>query len=184
VITALITVVGLTGSLGLLAPTLIASALLLAVLPAFSLSVTPRAAAAAAARRHQHAAPMALLILVVTIRSWTTSASPRSCRSTISISSAPTRARRGRCSSFFLGSGRGRDRRRGGPRRPLGALALSCSGSSLAALPFRRACSCLVRAPAFVMLGIFGALLTSSFTVSVVPRDSVPAARNAGMARA
>src|SRR5438094_6899605 len=50
VITALVTVVGLTGSLGLLAPTLIASALLLAVLPAFSQSAAPQAAAAAAAR--------------------------------------------------------------------------------------------------------------------------------------
>src|SRR6267143_6356143 len=62
VITALITVVGLTGSLGLLAPTLIASALLLAVLPAFSLSVTPRAAAAAAARGVNMPRAMALLI--------------------------------------------------------------------------------------------------------------------------
>src|SRR5881397_789596 len=47
VITALVTVVGVMGSLGLLAPTLIASALLLAVLPAFSQSAAPQAAAAA-----------------------------------------------------------------------------------------------------------------------------------------
>src|SRR5215467_11383768 len=72
VITALVTVAGLTGSLGLLAPTLIASLLLLAVLPSFSQSVAPRAAAAAAARGVNMPYAMAILILVVTIRSWTT----------------------------------------------------------------------------------------------------------------
>src|SRR5499426_618041 len=71
VITALVTVVGLTGSLGLLAPTLVASLLLLAVLPAFSQSAAPRAAAAAARGVNMPRA-MTLLILVVTIRSWTT----------------------------------------------------------------------------------------------------------------
>ncbi|PYO13859.1 MAG: MFS transporter, partial [Candidatus Rokuibacteriota bacterium] len=72
VITALVTVVGLTGSLGLLAPTLIASALLLAVLPAFSQSAAPQAAAAVAVRGVNMPRAMALLILVVMIRSWTT----------------------------------------------------------------------------------------------------------------
>src|SRR5882672_3406583 len=48
VITALVTGLGLGGSLGLLVPTLVASALLLAVLPWFAESATPRAAAAAA----------------------------------------------------------------------------------------------------------------------------------------
>src|SRR2546422_10753707 len=63
VITALVTVVGLTGSLGLLAPTLIASVLLLAVLPTFSQSAAPQAAAAAAARGANMPRAMALLIL-------------------------------------------------------------------------------------------------------------------------
>ena len=72
VITALVTAVGLAGSLGLLVPTLIVSALLLAVLPSFAESAAPRAAAAAAARGANMPGAMALLILVVTIRSWAT----------------------------------------------------------------------------------------------------------------
>src|SRR5215475_8588176 len=64
VITALVTMVGLGGSVGLLAPTLIAAALLLAVLPAFSQSAAPRAAAAAARGVNMPRA-MAVLILVV-----------------------------------------------------------------------------------------------------------------------
>lgn len=180
VITALVTVVGLTGSLGLLAPTLIASMLLLAVLPAFSQSAEPRAAAAAASRGVNMPRAMALLILVVTIRSWTTlgfttfvpfyyidtlGADPRLVGPLLFV---------------FLGAGAagtviaGPLADRWGPR-PFMQWVL------LAALPFG-ALFLLVRgALAFVMLGIFGALLTSSFTVSVVLGQAyLP--RNAGTA--
>src|SRR6266508_919155 len=47
VITALVAVLGLAGSLGMLAPTLVVTALLLAALPAFSPTTAPRATAAA-----------------------------------------------------------------------------------------------------------------------------------------
>jgi FSR family fosmidomycin resistance protein-like MFS transporter len=179
VITALVTIVGLTGSLGLLAPTLIASMLLLAVLPAFSQSAAPRAAAAASRGVNMPRA-MALLILVVTIRSWTTlgfttfvpfyyidtlGADPRLVGPLLFV---------------FLGAGAagtviaGPLADRWGPRAFMQWVLL-------AALPFG-ALFLLVRGGlAFVMLGIFGALLTSSFTVSVVLGQAyLP--RNAGTA--
>src|SRR6267142_1862508 len=119
VITALVTVVGLTGSLGLLVPTLVASMLLLAVLPAFSQSTAPRAAAAGTVI----AGPLA---------------------------------------------------DRWGPR-------VFMQWVLLAALPFGMLFLLVRGVLAFVMLGIFGALLTSSFTVSVVLGQAyLP--RNAGMA--
>src|SRR5438552_11745950 len=70
VITALVAALGLAGSLGMLAPTLVAAALLLAALPALSPTAAPRATAAAAVRGVNMPGAMALLILVVTIRSW------------------------------------------------------------------------------------------------------------------
>src|SRR5437773_3651888 len=69
VITALVTAAGLAGRLGLLVPTLIVLALLLAVLLSVS-HPAPRAVAAAAARGVNMPRAMGLLILVVTIRSW------------------------------------------------------------------------------------------------------------------
>ena len=180
VITALVTVVGLTGSLGLLAPTLVASALLLAVLPAFSQSAAPRAAAAAAARGVNMPRAMALLILVVTIRSWTTlgfttfvpfyyidtlGADPRLVGPLLFV---------------FLGGGAvgtviaGPLADRWGPRAFM-------QWALLAALPFGVLFLLTGGVLAFVMLGIFGALLTSSFTVSVVLGQAyLP--RNAGTA--
>ena len=180
VITALVTVVGLTGSLGLLVPTLIATLLLLAVLPAFSQSAAPRAAAAAAARGVNMPSAMALLILVVTIRSWTTlgfttfvpfyyidtlGADPRLVGPLLFV---------------FLGAGAagtviaGPLADRWGPRAFMQWVLL-------AALPFGVLFLLARGALAFVMLGIFGALLTSSFTVSVVLGQTyLP--RNAGTA--
>ena len=179
VITALVTVVGLTGSLGLLAPTLIASALLLAVLPAFSQSAAPHAAAAAVRGVNMPRA-MALLILVVMIRSWTTlgfttfvpfyyietlGADPRLVGPLLFV---------------FLGAGAAGTVVAGPLADRWGARAFM-QWVLLAALPFG-VLFLLTRGPlAFVMLGIFGALLTSSFTVSVVLGQAyLP--RNAGTA--
>ena len=180
VITALVTVVGLTGSLGLLAPTLVASALLLAVLPAFSQGAAPRAAAAAAARGLNMPRAMALLILVVTIRSWTTlgfttfvpfyyidtlGADPRLVGPLLFV---------------FLGAGAAGTVVAGPLADRWGARAFM-QWVLLAALPFG-VLFLLVRGPlAFVMLAIFGALLTSSFTVSVVLGQAYMP-RNAGTA--
>jgi len=180
VITALVAVAGLTGSLGLLAPTVIASLLLLMVLPAFSQSAAPRAAAAAAARGVNMPGAMALLILVVTIRSWTTlgfttfvpfyyidtlGADPRLVGPLLFV---------------FLGAGAvatviaGPFADRWGPR-------VFMQWVLLAALPFGALFLLTRGVLAFVMLAMFGALLTSSFTVSVVLGQAyLP--RNAGMA--
>jgi FSR family fosmidomycin resistance protein-like MFS transporter len=180
VITALVAVAGLTGSLGLLAPTVIASLLLLMVLPAFSQSAAPRAAAAAAARGVNMPGAMALLILVVTIRSWTTlgfttfvpfyyidtlGADPRLVGPLLFV---------------FLGAGAvatviaGPFADRWGPRAFMQWVLL-------AALPFGALFLLTRGVLAFVMLAMFGALLTSSFTVSVVLGQAyLP--RNAGMA--
>src|SRR3989449_6286833 len=180
VITALVTVVGLTGSLGLLVPTLIASLLLLTVLPAFSQSAAPRAAAAAAARGVNMPRAMALLILVVTIRSWTT----------LGFTTFVP---------FYYIDTLGADPRLVGPLL-FGFLGAGAAGTVvagpladrwgartfmkwvlLAALPFGVLFLLVRGALAFVMLGIFGALLTSSFSVSVVLGQAyLP--RNAGTA--
>jgi len=180
VITALVTVVGLTGSLGLLAPTLIASALLLAVLPAFSQSAAPQAAAAAAVRGVNMPRAMALLILVVMIRSWTTLGFTTFVPFYyIDILGADPRLV-GPLLFVFLGAGAAGTIVAGPLADRWGARAFM-RWVLLAALPFG-VLFLLVRGPlAFVMLGIFGALLTSSFTVSVVLGQAyLP--RNAGTA--
>jgi len=179
-ITALVTVVGLTGSLGLLAPTLIASALLLAVLPAFSQSAAPQAAAAAAVRGVNMPRAMALLILVVMIRSWTTLGFTTFVPFYyIDILGADPRLV-GPLLFVFLGAGAAGTVVAGPLADRWGARAFM-RWVLLAALPFG-VLFLLVRGPlAFVVLGIFGALLTSSFTVSVVLGQAyLP--RNAGMA--
>jgi len=180
VITALVTVVGLTGSLGLLAPTLIASALLLAVLPAFSQSAAPQAAAAVAVRGVNMPRAMALLILVVMIRSWTTLGFTTFVPFYyIDILGADPRLV-GPLLFVFLGAGAAGTVVAGPLADRWGARAFM-RWVLLAALPFG-VLFLLVRGPlAFVMLGTFGALLTSSFTVSVVLGQAyLP--RNAGTA--
>ena len=180
VITALVTVVGLTGSLGLLAPTLIASALLLAVLPAFSQSAAPQAAAAVAVRGVNMPRAMALLILVVMIRSWTTLGFTTFVPFYyIDILGADPRLV-GPLLFVFLGAGAA-GTVVAGPLADRWGARTFMQWVLLAALPFG-VLFLLVRGPlAFVMLGIFGALLTSSFTVSVVLGQAyLP--RNAGTA--
>ena len=180
VITALVTVAGLMGSLGLLVPTLIASLLLLAVLPSFSQSAAPRAAAAAAARGVNMPYAMAVLILVVTIRSWTTLGFTTFVPFYyIDILGADPRLV-GPLLFVFLGAGAvgtviaGPFADRWGPRAFMQWVLL-------AALPFGALFLLTRGVLAFVMLGIFGALLTSSFTVSVVLGQAyLP--RSAGMA--
>src|SRR3989475_5177451 len=181
VITALVTAVGLAGSLGLLVPTLIVSALLLAVLPSFAESAAPRAAAAAAARGANMPGAMALLILVVTIRSWATLGFTTFVPFYYIDALGADPHLVGVLLFVFLGAGAlgtvitGPLADRWGTRpfmtwgfvaaTPLGVLFLLTSGS-----PF-----------AIVALGLFGAALVSTFTVSVVLGQAyLP--RNPGMA--
>src|SRR5229473_4119454 len=70
VITALVTTLGLAGSLGLLVPGLLVAGLLLTVLPGLSRPLPARTHAATLAPRTMVGA-MSLLILVIAVRSWT-----------------------------------------------------------------------------------------------------------------
>lgn len=183
VITMLVTGLGVAGSLGMLAPSVVVAAILLSVLPVLSRAAAPASASAgrAAGRGVNMPGAMALLILVVTIRSWTQlgfttfvpfyyvdhlRADPRLVGPLLFV---------------FLGAGAlgtviaGPLADRWGARpfmtwvfvaaTPLGALFMLTSGGPLA----------------FLVLGLFGAVLVSTFTVSVVLGQAyLP--RNAGMA--
>jgi MFS transporter, FSR family, fosmidomycin resistance protein len=180
-VTFLITGLTLAGTLGMLVPTLLVGALMLAVLPRITRAAAPVSdGSRALAHGVNRPAAMALLILVVTIRAWASlgfttfvpfyyvdhlHADPRMVGPLLFV---------------FLGAGAlgtviaGPLADRWGPRAfvqwvfllaiPFGILFLNTSGVT-----------------AFVMLGIFGAVLTSTFSVSVVLGQSyLP--RNAGMA--
>jgi FSR family fosmidomycin resistance protein-like MFS transporter len=177
--TALVTGIGIAGTVGMMLPTALAGALLVAALPLLGRPAGPTVARAAG-RGARMPWAMALLVLVVTLRSWAAlgfttfvpfyyidhlGADPRLVGPLLFV---------------FLGAGAlgtviaGPLADRWGPRpfmmlalltaAPLGALFLLTSG-----------------AMAFVALGLFGAVLVSSFTVSVVLGQSyLPA--NPGMA--
>jgi FSR family fosmidomycin resistance protein-like MFS transporter len=178
-ITALLTGIGIAGTLGMLLPTALAGALLVAALPFLSRPAGP-AQARAATRGVNMPRAMGLLVLVVTLRSWAAlgfttfvpfyyidhlGADPRLVGPLLFV---------------FLGAGAlgtviaGPLADRWGPRpfmtwallaaAPVGALFLLTGGLA-----------------AFVALGLFGAVLVSSFTVSVVLGQAyLP--RHAGMA--
>jgi FSR family fosmidomycin resistance protein-like MFS transporter len=181
VITALVTTVGIAGSLGMIVPAAVVAGLLLAAMPFLVPAAGPAAAKDDVDPRGANMPwAMALLILVVTIRSWTQlgfttfvpfyyvdylQADPRLVGPLLFV---------------FLGAGAlgtviaGPLADRWGARpfmvwvfvaaAPLGVLFLVSSGLM-----------------AFVALGLFGAVLVSTFTVSVVLGQAY-FPRNAGMA--
>ena len=177
--TFLIVGLGPPGTLGLLVPSLLVGVLLLAALPTFTREVTaPRARAKSAGANMPGA--MALLILVVSVRAWaslgfttfvpfyyvdTLGADPRLVGVLLFV---------------FLGSGALGTVIAGPIADRVGARAFM-KWVLLAALPFGLL-FLVSRGPlAFVMLGLFGGVLTSSFSVSIVLGQAyLP--RNAGMA--
>jgi len=180
VITALVTGIGIAGSLGMMLPTALVGIFLVSALPFLSRPAGPAVATTAAARGVNMPRAMALLVLVVTIRSWaqlgfTTfvpfyyidhlGADPRLVGPLLFV---------------FLGAG------------ALGTVIAGPLADRWGARPFMT-WALLAAAPvgvlflmsrglvAFVALGLFGAVLVSSFTVSVVLGQAyLP--RNAGMA--
>ncbi|HEV8639705.1 MAG TPA: MFS transporter [Methylomirabilota bacterium] len=181
VITTLVTGLGLAGSLGMLAPTALVGALLLAALPMLAPSAPSPAAPDAAPVRGVHMPrAMALLILVVTIRSWTQlgfttfvpfyyvdylKADPRLVGPLLFV---------------FLGAG-ALGTVIAGPLADRWGARPFMSWVFLAAAPLGVLFLMARGALAFVALGLFGAVLVSSFTVAVVLGQAyLP--RNAGMA--
>ena len=180
VITMLVTVFGLAGSLGLVIPAALVALLLLTALPLLSTPARPRAAAAAAAEGRNMPGAMAILIVVVMLRSWTQlgfttfvpfyyidhlRADPRLVGSLLFV---------------FLGAG------------ALGTIAAGPVADRFGARPFM-VWACLLAVPltvgflltrgafAFVMLGAVGFMLISTFTVSIVLGQAYMP-RNLGMA--
>lgn len=177
----LITSAGTAGTLGLFVPSLLVGFLLLAALPLFAREAArPRAATRGRAEGVTMPGAMALLILIVTVRAWTslgfTTFVPFYYVDTLKADPRLV----GAVLFVFLGAGAagtmiaGPIADRVGPR-PFMQWVL------LAALPFGVLFLLSGGPLAVVMLALFGAVLTSSFSVSVVLAQAyLP--RHAGMA--
>jgi MFS transporter, FSR family, fosmidomycin resistance protein len=180
VITVLVTTLGIAGTLGMVAPSVVVVGLFIAALPVIGQAAAVPRAGTRDARGENMPGAMARLILVVMLRSWTTlgfmtfvpffyidvlKQDPRLVGPLLFV---------------YLGSG------------ALGSLAAGPIADRLGARPFVRWVF-LAALPfgvlfmltdgilRFVMLGCFGAVMTASFSVSVVLAQAyLP--RNAGMA--
>jgi FSR family fosmidomycin resistance protein-like MFS transporter len=179
-ITALLTTFGLGGSLGMLVPGLVVGLLLTAALPLLSTPPAPRAHVAATTGQRNMAGAMALLIVVVAFRSWTqlgfTTYVPFYY---LEILKGDPRLV-GTLLAVFLGAGAvgtlvaGPIADRVGVRRYVVSVFLLATPIAIAFFFARGVWT-------FVVLGLLGGVLVSTFTVSVVLGQAyLP--RNAGMA--
>lgn len=180
VIVALVTTLGLAATLGMLAPTVVMAGLILAALPLFNDAATAPRVAAARARGVNMPGAMALLIVVVMLRSWTTLGFTTFVPFFyIDVLQQDPRIV-GPLLFVFLGGGAlgtvfaGPIADRCGPRPFIRWI-------FLASLPFGVLFLLTDGLLRFVMLGLFGAILTGSFSVTVVLAQAyLP--RHAGMA--
>ncbi|HYE93433.1 MAG TPA: MFS transporter [Terriglobales bacterium] len=180
VITALVLTLGLAGTLGMMVPSAVMAALLVAALPLIARAAAPPRGTAGAARGENMPRALALLIGVVTLRSWTTLGFATFVPFFYIDVLREDPSLVGPLLFVFLGGGAvgsviaGPIADRWGPR-------LFIRWVFLAALPFGVGFMLTDGVARFVMLGMFGALMTSSFSVSVVLAQAyLP--RNAGMA--
>jgi FSR family fosmidomycin resistance protein-like MFS transporter len=180
VITALVTTLGIAGTLGMLGPSLLMAALLLVALPVIAREAAAPRAAAASARGVTMPGAMALLIGVVMLRSWTTlgfttfvpffyidvlEQDPRMVGPLLFV---------------FLGGG-ALGTVLAGPLADAWGARFFIRWVFIAALPFGVLFLLTDGVVRFVMLGLFGAIMTASFSVSVVLAQAyLP--RHAGMA--
>jgi MFS transporter, FSR family, fosmidomycin resistance protein len=180
IVTLLITMVGLMGTLGMLAPSVVMAGLFVTALPLIARATPAPRAIAASTRGVNMPGAMALLIFVVMLRSWTTLGFTTFVPFFYLDVLKQDPAMVGALLFVFLGAG------------ALGSLAAGPLADRIGARPFVRwvflaalpfgvlfmLTGGIVR---FVMLGLFGAILTASFSVSVVLAQAyLP--RNAGMA--
>jgi FSR family fosmidomycin resistance protein-like MFS transporter len=180
VVTVLITTLGIAGTLGMLAPSVVMAGLFVTALPLIARAAAPPRAAPQSARGVNRPGAMALLIFVVMLRSWTTLGFTTFVPLYYLDVLKQDPAMVGLLLFVYLGSG------------ALGSLAAGPIADRIGARPFVRwvflaalpfgilfmLTDGLVR---FVMLGLFGAVLTASFSVSVVLAQAyLP--RNTGMA--
>jgi FSR family fosmidomycin resistance protein-like MFS transporter len=178
--TFLIVGFGAQGTLGMLVPSVLVGALLLAALPMFTREATAPRTARARAQGANMPAAMALLILVVSVRAWAslgfTTFVPFYYVDTLQADPRVV----GVLLFVFLGSGALGTVIAGPIADRVGARPFM-QWVLLAALPFG-VLFLLTSGPlAFVMLGLFGGVLTSSFSVSIVLGQAyLP--RHAGMA--
>jgi FSR family fosmidomycin resistance protein-like MFS transporter len=158
---------GRAGSLAMLLPSLVVAALILSLLPRINRAAAPRAALTAAGRGVNMPGAMALLIALVAVRSWahlgfTTfvpfyyvdrlGADPRLVGPLLFV---------------FLGGG-AIGTVMAGPLADRWGARVFVRWALLAAVPFGLLFLASRGVLAWALLGVFGAVLTSSFTVSVV----------------
>lgn len=180
IITTLVTTLGLAGTLGMMVPSAIMAALILAALPLIGRAAAPVRPTGAQARGSNMPGALALLIAVVTLRSWTTLGFATFVPFFYIDVLRQDPAMVGPLLFVFLGGG-ALGSIVAGPIADRWGARVFIRWVFLAALPFGIGFMITDGALRFVMLGLFGALMTSSFSVSVVLAQAyLP--KHAGMA--
>ena len=180
VIIALVTTLGLAGTLGMILPSAVMAALILAALPGIGRAAAPPRGAAGVAHGANRPGALALLIGVVMIRSWTTLGFATFVPFFYIDVLRQDPSMVGMLLFVFLGGG-ALGSIVAGPIADRWGTRFFIRWVFLVALPFGVGFMLTDGILRFVMLGVFGALMTSSFSVSVVLAQAyLP--RNAGMA--